>query len=137
MSIKKLIAYITVAALLALSFNVTAIASPTKPVAVIGDTVCNGAVLTGNYEYTGSNPQGKSIFRWYMSDSFFDKGELVKGADKQTFNVNNSTNGKFITFAVVPVDINGVQGDEVCADPVMQNQGTYDYFDSVLPDKLS
>ena len=137
MRFKKFIAYITALAVLALSFsfNIAVIAAE-KPTAVIGDTVCNGSLLEGNYTYTGSQKEGDTIFRWYISDDFFDKGELVNGADGQTFVVNNSTNGKFITFAVVPVDVNGAKGDEVCADPVMQNQGYYESLDSSLPDSL-
>ena len=136
MSIKKLIAYITVIAILALSCNITVLAAE-KPTAVVGATVCSGTTMTGSYTYTGSQSQGESIFRWYVSDDFFDKGTLVEGANELTFNVNKSTVGKFITFAVVPVDSKGTEGDEVCADPIMQNQGYYEDFASGMPENVT
>ena len=54
-----------------------------------------------------------------------------------TFNVSKSTVGKFITFAVVPVDVNGTPGDEVRADPVMQNKGYYEDFADGMPEGLT
>ncbi|MBQ7900876.1 MAG: hypothetical protein IJ365_02780, partial [Clostridia bacterium] len=129
MSIKKFIAYITAISIVALSFGMTAFAAD-KPTADAGTTVCDGAYIVGSYTYTGEQPQGNSIYRWYISDSFSDKGTLAEGQDGLTFKASNATAGKFITFAVVPVDENGNQGDEVCADPVMQNSGYYEDFSS-------
>ncbi|MBQ8525435.1 MAG: S-layer homology domain-containing protein [Clostridia bacterium] len=135
MSIKKLIAYITVIAVLVISGSFTA-SSLDRPAADIGTTTCEGAVLIGNYTYTGAHPQGDSIFRWYVSDDFFDEGVPVEGADEPTFNATKATVGKFLTFAVVPVDINGTEGDEVRAEPVMQNSGYYEDFSQGMPEGM-
>ena len=136
MNMKKLIAYITLVAMLLVSINITAFASDV-PTAEIGATVCNGNILTGAYTYTGTQGQGNSIYRWYASDSFFDKGALIEGADKQTLTATKDTNGKFLTFAVVPVAADGTQGEEICADPIMQNQGYYEDFLSGVTNNMT
>ena len=136
MDMKKLISYIIIAVMLLVSINIPAFAAD-LPTAEIGTTICNGTTLTGAYTYTGSQNQGNSIYRWYASDSFFDKGTLIEGADKQTFNATKATNGKFLTFAVVPVAVDGTQGEEVCADPIMQNQGYYEDFTAGMTDNMT
>ena len=127
--IKKLVAYITVIAMLVISCNITAFAEQTF--VEMGDTVCNGAVLSGNYTYTGAH-----ICRWYASDNFFEKGNLVEGANAPTFTASSKTVDKFLTFAVVPVNADGTQGEEVCAVPVLQNQGYYADFTSGMTDNI-
>ena len=98
--------------------------APVPPVAsdvVLSGTPEVGAVLSATYTYTDDidDPEGESIYKWYMADDATGTNQTqIDGADDQTYLVTEAEMGKHIAFEVTPVAISG--GDLV-GDPVMSD----------------
>lgn len=122
----KLIAVLTAVAMLMSALCINSYAE-NAPSAVPKSIIADGAVLRGDYTYNGDD-EGSSVYQWYVSDSFFDKGSPIEGANKREFVPGSATYGKFISFGVTPVDKNNNRGEEVFSTPVMQNDGYYSDF---------
>jgi|GEM_PF-1201543 len=70
----------------------------------ITGTLVVGQLLTGNYTYVDTDPQGTSTFKWYRADDASGTGEVaIAGATANTYTLTVGDFGKHIRFSVVPV----------------------------------
>ena len=75
------------------------------------DTV--GCTLTGSYTYSDkeSDPEGVSLFQWYRVESSSPNDSLkaaISDAEGKNLVLNNSLEGKYLSFEVTPVAMQGV-----------------------------
>lgn len=75
--------------------------------------------LTGLYDYTDPerDPEGKSLYRWLVSDAVDGTYTAIAGAEDRTFAVTGEYNGKFLKFEVTPVSDNGGKGTPTVSQP--------------------
>lgn len=74
----------------------------------------NGGILTGGYTYINPDvAEGTSEFSWYESFEENSGYQLISGATGKTYTVKDTDGGKFIKFAVAPVDMNGLKGQRI------------------------
>ena len=79
-----------------------------KEVGISGTPIV-GSVITAQYEYLSSIDEGNSEFYWMVSDTA-DGEYKVKEQGSKNYTIKPEDLGKYITFAVVPKDINAVDG---------------------------
>jgi hypothetical protein len=76
------------------------------------DTII-GELLSAHYIYTDpdEDPQGNSTFNWYTATSNTGLNKTtISGAITNSYNVTYNEGGKYISFAVSPVDLPGLHG---------------------------
>lgn len=67
-------------------------------------------VLVGAYNYTdvNSDPEGTSLFQWYVADDASGTNQtVIAGANASTFTVTSAQIGKYVGFGVTPVALTG------------------------------
>ena len=81
---------------------------PTVTNVTFTGTLKEGQVLTTAYTYDPSSaPQGISTFKWY------NNGVIISGATGQTYTLQTSDIGDYISYEVTPVSATSVQGSAV------------------------
>lgn len=77
--------------------------------------------LVGTYKYShpAKKAEGKSIYKWYRSDSEYGGYTLISGADQSTYTLTKDDCEKYIKFEVTPVtgETNST-GDAVMSAPI-------------------
>lgn len=78
----------------------------------------SGSALTGTYEYRDAerDPEGKTTFRWLISDSLNGTYRPIAGETSETLTYDESLNGQFLKFEVTPVSLDGTKGTPVLSD---------------------
>lgn len=74
----------------------------------------NGGVLTGEYTYVNPDvAEGTSEYSWYESFEENSGYQLIVNETGKTYTVKETDGGKYLKFAVVPADANGLKGQRV------------------------
>lgn len=80
--------------------------------------------LTGEYTYKDEDedPEGDSIYKWWVGDSENGRYEEIPGATTTKYTVSEEDGGRYIKFEVTPVstkETGDVEGKAVQSDPVL------------------
>ncbi|MDY4975789.1 MAG: hypothetical protein SO147_02695 [Clostridia bacterium] len=78
-----------------------------------------GTALQGSYQYSGSDPEGQSSYRWLLADSESGEYSEILGAASDTYTPSAGEIGKYLKFEVTPVNENGAKGEAVQSQPVL------------------
>ncbi|MFU1796399.1 S-layer homology domain-containing protein [Paenibacillus azoreducens] len=76
----------------------------------------SGQTLTGNYTFTDEDQEqteGNSLYQWYSSDTPDGTYTAIDGETKTSLVLGDEDVGKYFKFAVTPVDMWGLNGEQV------------------------
>ena len=104
----------------------------TKPTAVMGKTLYDTYKFTGKYTYKNTDgvPEGRSVYKWYISEKLFGEYTEIKGENSITLPYSKAPAGMYLKFVVIPVDSEGTEGEPVGAIPVLVASPNADTFDT-------
>lgn len=85
-----------------------------------------------DYSHTGSVAEGTSRYKWYKQNDAGEYEEIAGAEGKDYYFAMPEDSGKSFKAAVIPVDKNGTEGDEVMSDAFTES-----YMTSIMPDVKS
>ncbi|MGZ9585886.1 S-layer homology domain-containing protein [Paenibacillus marinisediminis] len=108
-----------------LSYDISSIENhaPTATNVSISGNYWSGQTLTGSYTFADEDEgqtEGTSLYQWYSSDTPDGTYTAVAGETKTSLVLDDEDVGKYFKFAVTPVDIWGLKGEQVMSDAANQ-----------------